>query len=47
VNEGGTPDLAHGVATAIGAVTPADVQRCVSTYLQRYTVALVLPRTRQ
>jgi predicted Zn-dependent peptidase len=46
VNEGAGPDLAQSVAAAIGAVTPADVQRCVATYLQRYTVALVLPRTR-
>jgi zinc protease len=45
VNEGAGPDLAQSVFAAIDAVTPADVQRVVKTYLQHYTVALVLPRT--
>jgi predicted Zn-dependent peptidase len=46
VNEGADPDRARSVFAAIDAVTPADVQRCVKTYMQRYTVALVLPRAR-
>jgi predicted Zn-dependent peptidase len=46
VNEGADPAQAQSVAAAIDAVTAADVQRLVKTYLQHYTVALVLPRTR-
>jgi predicted Zn-dependent peptidase len=41
------PDFANSVIDAIQAVTPADVQRVVKEYLQRYTVALVLPRQTQ
>jgi predicted Zn-dependent peptidase len=46
VNQGAHPDLAQGVTAAIDRVTPADVQRLAKTYLQHYTVALVLPRRR-
>lgn len=46
VNEGADPALAQGVGAAIDRVTPADLQRLVKTYMQHYTVALVLPRTR-
>ncbi len=41
------PDYPNGVLAAIGAVTPADVQRVVKAYLQKYTFALVLPRTQE
>jgi predicted Zn-dependent peptidase len=44
VNQGAGPDLAQSVTAAIDRVTPADVQRLAKTYLQHYTVALVLPR---
>jgi predicted Zn-dependent peptidase len=44
VNQGAVPDLAQSVAAAIDRVTPADVQRLAKTYLQHYTIALVLPR---
>ncbi|HEV8020660.1 MAG TPA: insulinase family protein [Candidatus Lustribacter sp.] len=46
VNEGGDPGLAQSVDAAIGRVTSADVQALAKAYLQRYTVALVLPRRR-
>jgi predicted Zn-dependent peptidase len=46
VNQGADPSLPQSVDAAIVAVTPADVQRIVTTYLERYTVALVLPRSR-
>lgn len=42
---GGDPGTAQRVADAILQVTPADVQRMAKTYLQHYTVALVLPRS--
>lgn len=38
------PDYPNAVIAAIDAVSPADVQRVVKDYLQRYTVALILPR---
>jgi predicted Zn-dependent peptidase len=47
VNEGADPALAQSVSAAIDRVTPADVQRLAKHYLQRYTVAIVLPRQRQ
>ena len=37
----------NAVLSEISAVTPADVQRVVKTYLQNYTVAIVLPRATQ
>jgi zinc protease len=43
---GSAPDASAEVADAIGRVTAEDVQRVARTYLQRYTVALVLPRGR-
>jgi zinc protease len=46
VSEGADPALGESVAAAIDRVTAADVQRLVKTYMQHYTVALVLPRTR-
>jgi predicted Zn-dependent peptidase len=46
VAEGADPALGGSVAAAIDRVTAADVQRLVKTYMQHYTVALVLPRTR-
>ena len=41
------PDYPNSVLASIDAVTPDDVQRVVKTYLQKYTFALVLPRTTQ
>jgi len=41
------PDYPNSVLAAIDAVTPADVQRVVKEYLQKYTFALVLPRTQE
>ncbi|MGH7716311.1 MAG: M16 family metallopeptidase, partial [Vulcanimicrobiaceae bacterium] len=41
------PEYPNSVLTAIGAVTATDVQRVVKSYLQKYTFALVLPRTTQ
>lgn len=38
------PDYPNAVLAAIEAVSPADVQRVVKEYLQKYTVALILPR---
>lgn len=46
VNEGADPALAQSVNAALDRVTPADVQQLAKAYLQRYTVALVLPRRR-
>jgi predicted Zn-dependent peptidase len=46
VNEGADPALAQSVDAALDRVTPADVQQLAKAYLQRYTVALVLPRPR-
>jgi zinc protease len=37
-------DSINAALTALEATTPADVQRVAKTYLQRYIVALVLPR---
>jgi zinc protease len=37
-------DYPNAVLDAIAAVSPADVQRVVKTYLHKYTIALVLPR---
>lgn len=34
----------NGVLSDIAAVTPADVERVVKTYLKNYTVAIILPR---
>jgi predicted Zn-dependent peptidase len=42
---GGGPDDAQNVAAAIEAATAADVQRVAKTYLQRFTVAVVMPRS--
>jgi predicted Zn-dependent peptidase len=44
VSEGADPATAQSVIAAIDRVTPADVQRIAKRYLQRYIVALVLPR---
>lgn len=44
VANGSDPNAAAEVAAAISTVTVADVQRVAKTYLQRYTVATVLPR---
>ncbi|HEY1729446.1 MAG TPA: insulinase family protein [Candidatus Baltobacteraceae bacterium] len=41
------PDYPNSVLDAIDAVTPSDVQRVVKEYLQKYTFALVLPRTQE
>ncbi|MBV8583246.1 MAG: hypothetical protein JO241_04550, partial [Candidatus Eremiobacteraeota bacterium] len=38
------PDYPNAVLSAIETVSPADVQRVVKDYLQKYTVALILPR---
>jgi predicted Zn-dependent peptidase len=45
VNEGADPGVAQSIAQAIANVTGADVQRAAKAYLQRSTIALVLPRT--
>lgn len=44
VEQGISPDYAHTALAAIDATTGADVKRVVAKYLQRFTVALVLPR---
>jgi predicted Zn-dependent peptidase len=44
VANGSEPNAAAGVADAIARVSGEDVQRVARTYLQRYTVATVLPR---
>ena len=44
VTEGADPAVAQTVTAAIDRVTPVDVQRIAKRYLQRYVVALVLPR---
>jgi predicted Zn-dependent peptidase len=44
VNQGGDPAAAQAVTAAIDRVTAADIQRIAKTYLQRYAVAVVLPR---
>ncbi len=41
---GAGPDAGAKIADAIDAVTAADVKRVATTYLKRYTVALVIPR---
>jgi len=41
------PDYPNAVLAEIDAVTPDDVQRVVKKYLQKYTFALVLPRTQE
>lgn len=40
-------DYGNAVLSDIASVTPADVQRVVKAYLQKYTVAIVLPRPAQ
>ena len=45
VNEGADPALAQTIGAEIDRVTPADLERLAKVYLQRYTVALVLPRS--
>jgi predicted Zn-dependent peptidase len=42
---GGGPDDAQNVAAAIEGATAADVQRVAKTYLQHFTVAVVMPRS--
>ena len=44
VNQGADPAAAQSVADAIDHVTPADIERVAKTYLQRYAVAIVVPR---
>jgi predicted Zn-dependent peptidase len=44
IDQGAAPDLAQSIGAEIDRVTPADVQRLAKRYLQRYSVALVLPR---
>jgi predicted Zn-dependent peptidase len=44
VSEGADPASARTVYAAIDRVTPVEVQRVAKRYLQRYIVALVLPR---
>lgn len=46
VNQGADPAAAQAVTAAIDRVTPADIQRVAKTYLQRYAVAVVMPRRR-
>jgi zinc protease len=45
VSEGADPATAASVIAGIDRVTPVDVQRVAKRYLQRYIVALVLPRS--
>jgi predicted Zn-dependent peptidase len=47
VAQGADPAAGGGVLAAIDHVTAADVQRVAKTYLRRFTVALVLPRSDQ
>jgi len=44
VEQGASPDYAQSVFAAIDATSGKDVQRVAQAYLQRFTVALVLPR---
>ncbi len=46
VDQGADPAFGQTVDAAIAKVSAADVQRLVKTYMQRYTVAIVLPRER-
>jgi zinc protease len=46
VNQGADPAAAQGVTAAIDRVSPADIQRVAKTYLQRYSIAVVMPRRR-
>jgi predicted Zn-dependent peptidase len=46
VNQGADPAAAQNVTTAIDRVTPADIQRIAKMYLQRYAIAVVMPRRR-
>jgi predicted Zn-dependent peptidase len=41
------PDSINGALAALENTTPLDVQRVAKKYLQRYIVALVLPRQNQ
>ena len=43
-SQGLGPDAINAALGALDATTPADVQRVAKAYLQRYIVALVLPR---
>ena len=44
VRQGLEPDYPNAVLAAVEAVTAADVQRAAKRYLQKYTVAIVMPR---
>lgn len=44
VEHGAGPDDGQTVLAAIDGVTSADVRRVAKTYLQRFTVALIIPR---
>lgn len=44
VRQGLDPDYPNAVLAALDGVTAADVQRVAKTYLQKYTVAIVMPR---
>ncbi len=44
VEHGLSPDYADAALAALDKTTPADVQRIAKSYLQRYTIAVILPR---
>jgi predicted Zn-dependent peptidase len=46
VSQGADPAAAQNVIAQIDKVTPADIQRIAKAYLQRYAVAVILPRRR-
>ncbi len=44
VEHGLSPDYAEAALAALAMTTPGDVQRIAKTYMQRYTIAVILPR---
>jgi len=44
VERGLSPDYADAALAALDRATPADLQRIAKSYLQRYTIAVILPR---
>jgi predicted Zn-dependent peptidase len=44
VEHGLSPDYAEAALAALDRATPADVQRIAKSYMQRYTIAVILPR---
>jgi len=44
VEHGLSPDYADAALVALEKTTPADVQRIARAYMQRYAIAVILPR---